>query len=132
MNKELGLLNLISILVGLLFIAFAVVAALFYPPLLSTDNLFIISVCLVMALLFMVNPLFYLHSEGRLPIPFAKRLGIAPRTSTPAPALTSTPAVQLANQARPSSPPLLDVKGRAVPPDVKSMMANMNPKAKDS
>jgi hypothetical protein len=122
MNKELGLLNLIAILVGLLFIAFAVVTALFYPPLLSTDNLFIISVCLVMALLFMVNPLFYLHSEGRLPIPFAKRLGIERRT----------PAVQLAGPARAVSPPLLDVKGRAVPPDVKSMMANMNPKAKDS
>jgi hypothetical protein len=122
MSKELGLLNLISILVGLLFIAFAVVAALFYPPLLSTDNLFIISVCLVMALLFMVNPLFYLHSEGRLPIPFAKRLGIQSRK----------PAVQLAGSAGAASPPLLDVKGRAVPPDVKSMMANMNPKAKDS
>lgn len=121
MTKELGLLNLVSILVGLLFIAFAVVAALFYPPLLSTDNLFIISVCLVMALLFMVNPLFYLHSEGRLPIPFAKRLGMQPRT----------PAVQVAGGARVASPPLLDAKGRAVPPDVKSMMANMNPKAKD-
>lgn len=121
MNKELGLLNLVSILVGLLFIAFAVVTALFYPPLLSTDNLFIISVCLVMALLFMVNPLFYLHSEGRLPIPFAKRLGIAQRT----------PAVQLAGTSTKSTPPLLDVKGRAVPPDVKSMMANMNPKPKD-
>jgi len=123
MNKELGLLNLIAIAVGLLFIAFAVVTALFYPPLMSTDNLFIISVCLVMALLFMVNPLFYLHSEGRLPIPFAKRLGMQPRT----------PAVQLAGApAGKTSPPLLDVKGRAVPPDVKSMMANMNPKAKDS
>ena len=59
------------------FIAFAVLTALFYPPLLSTDNLFIISVCLVMALVFMVNPLLYLHSEGRLPIPFAKRLGMS-------------------------------------------------------
>lgn len=120
MKKELGLLNLISILVGLLFIAFAVMTALFYPPLLSTDNLFIISVCLVMALLFLVNPLFYLHSEGRLPIPFAKRLGMQPRT----------PAVQAAG-AGALTPPLLDAKGRAVPPDVKSMMANMTPKSKD-
>jgi hypothetical protein len=120
MNKELGLLNLICFVVGLVFIAFAVVTALFYPPLLSTDNLFIISVCLVMALMFLVNPLFYLHSEGRLPIPFAKRLGIQPRT----------PATRLAG-ATPSTPPLLDAKGRAVPPDVKSMMANMNPKPKE-
>jgi hypothetical protein len=74
-----------------------------------------------MALLFMVNPLFYLHSEGRLPIPFAKRLGVQ----------RLTPAVQVAGGPA-ATPPLLDVKGRAVPPDVKSMMANMNPKAKDS
>jgi len=121
MTKELGILNIICFIVGLLFIGFAVVTALFYPPLLSTDNLFIISVCLVMALLFLVNPLFYLHSEGRLPIPFAKRLGIQPRT----------PAVQVAG-AGATSPPLLDAKGRAVPPDVKSMMARMNPKAKDT
>ena len=124
MNKELGLLNIICFVVGLVFIAFAVFAALFYPPLLSTDNLFIISVCLVMALMFMVNPLFYLHSEGRLPIPFAKRLG-APQ---------HTPAPQLAGATPPLSatPPLLDAKGRAVPADVKSMMANMSPKPKDS
>jgi len=120
MSKELGLLNVICFIVGLLFIGFAVVTALFYPPLLSTDNLFIISVCLVMALMFLVNPLLYLHSEGRLPIPFAKRLGMQPRT----------PAPQLAGSS--SSPPLLDARGRAVPPDVKSMMANMNPKSKDS
>ena len=121
MTKELGLLNLICFVVGLTFIAFAVVTALFYPPLLSTDNLFIISVCLVMALMFLVNPLFYLHSEGRLPIPFAKRFGGAQRTAAP----------QLAGATK-STPPLLDAKGRAVPPDVKSMMANMNPKPKDS
>ena len=75
MKNELGFLNLICIVVGLLFIAAAVLTALFYPPLLSTDNLFIILVCMVMALMFMSNPLLYLHSEGRLPIPFAKRLG---------------------------------------------------------
>jgi len=120
MRKELGLLNIVCLLVGLLFIGFAVMTALFYPPLLSTDNLFIISVSLVMALVFLVNPLFYLHSEGRLPIPFAKRLGMQPRT----------PAMQLAGSPK-STPPLLDARGRAVPPDVKSMMANMNPTPKE-
>lgn len=120
MKKELGLLNIVCFLVGLLFIAFAVMTALYYPPLLSTDNLFIISVSLVMALVFLVNPLFYLHSEGRLPIPFAKRLGMQPRT--PAPVLAG---------ASDSTPPLLDAKGRAVPPDVKSMMAKMNAAPKE-
>jgi hypothetical protein len=120
MNKELGLLNLICFVVGLVFLAWAVMTALFYPPLLSTDNLFIIAVCLVMAMMFLVNPLFYLHSEGRLPIPFAKRLGMQQPTHK----------AQLAG-ASGGTPPLLDAKGRAVPPDVKSMMANMNPKSKE-
>ncbi len=111
MKNELGFLNLICIVVGLFFIAAAVLVALFYPPLLSTDNLFIIMVCMVMALVFMSNPLLYLHSEGRLPIPFAKRLG---RQKAAAAALGS------------SSPPLLDAKGRAVPPDVKAIMAGMS------
>lgn len=110
MKNELGLLNLICIVVGLLFIVAAVLTALFYPPLLSTDNLFIIMVCMVMALVFMSNPLLYLHSEGRLPIPFAKRLG----------------RQKAAAQVAATSPPLLDAKGRAVPPDVKAMMAGMN------
>ncbi len=65
---------------------------------------------MVMALLFMSNPLLYLHSEGRLPIPFAKRLGRQKQVA------------QLAGTA----PPLLDAKGRAVPPDVRAMMAGMN------
>ena len=108
MKHELGLLNLICIVVGLLFIVAAVLTALFYPPLLSTDNLFIIMVCMVMALVFMSNPLLYLHSEGRLPIPFAKRRQKA--------------AAQIAG----TSPPLLDAKGRAVPPDVKAMMEGMS------
>jgi hypothetical protein len=111
MKNELGLLNVICILVGLAFVAFAVVTAIFYPPLFSTDNLFIIAVCLVMALMFMANPLLYLHSEGRLPIPFAKRSA-------------RREVVQLAS----SAPPLLDAKGRAMPPDVRSMVANMKQK----
>ena len=41
MKNEVGLLNVICILVGMGFVAFAVVTAIFYPPLLSTDNLFI-------------------------------------------------------------------------------------------
>lgn len=110
MKNELGFLNLICIVLGLLFIVAAVLTALFYPPLLSTDNLFIIMVCMVMALMFMSNPLLYLHSEGRLPIPFAKRLG----------------RQKAAAQVAATSPPLLDAKGRAVPPDVKAMMAGMN------
>jgi uncharacterized membrane protein len=112
MKNELGFLNLICILLGLLFIVAAVLTALLFPPLLSTDNLFIILVCMVMALMFMSNPLLYLRSEGRLSIPFAKRLG------------RKKQAAQLAG----ANPPLLDAKGRAVPPDVKAMLAGMSRK----
>jgi len=121
MNKEVKLLNLISVVSALGFIGFAAFTALFYPPLLSIDNLFIISVCMVMALVFMFIPLLYLKDEGRLPIPFAKRFqgGIIQGKRT----------AQLASP----SPPLLDAKGRAMPADVKSMVANMNLKQpKDS
>ncbi len=111
MTKELGLLNVICVLLGIVFIAIAIWIALFSPQFFTTDNLFFISVCLVMALMFLANPLLYLQSEGRLPIPFTKR---PPRPG--------------ATQVAGSGPPLLDAKGRAVPPDVKAMMARMKPK----
>lgn len=114
MTKELKLLNLICIVVALGFIAAAALNALFSPQLFTTDNLFVTMVCLVMALMFAVNPLLYLKSEGKLPIPFQKRLA---RRST-------TTTAQLSG----SRPPLLDAKGRAVPPDVSSMVANMQQK----
>lgn len=113
MRGELKLLNLICILIALAFVALAVLNALMSPQLLTTDNLFVIMVCMVMALMFGVIPLLHLHSEGRLPIPFQKRL--ANRAAT----------AQIAASA---TPPLLDAKGRAVPPDVRSMVANMKQK----
>jgi hypothetical protein len=114
MKNELRLLNLICFVIALVFIALALLNALFSPQFLSTDNLFVTMVCLVMALMFAVNPLLYLKSENKLPIPFKKRL--------------SKPDVaQLPN----SGVPLLDARGRAVPPDVRSMMANMGQSRKD-
>ena len=112
MSKELKLLNLLCIVIALLFVGLAVVNAIMSPQLMTTDNLFVTMVCLVIALMFGVNPLLYMKSEGKLPIPFQKRL--AQRAE--------------AKKLAASSPPLLDAKGRAVPPDVKSMMANMKQK----
>lgn len=105
MKNEVRLLNLICIVAALLFLGFAVMTALRSPQLLTTDNLFVLMVCLLMALVFAVNPLLYLKSEGKLPIPFKKR--------------EERPAIAGA------APPMLDAKGRAVPPDVSSMVANM-------
>ncbi|HBB88955.1 MAG TPA: hypothetical protein DC047_15220 [Blastocatellia bacterium] len=116
MKGELRLLNLICIVVALVFVALAAVNALSSGDFLSTDNLFITAVCLLMALMFAANPLLYLKSEGKLPIPFMKRSAV--------PAGTGVGTFARA----PASPPLLDARGRAVPPDVKSMMANMKQK----
>ena len=111
-SRELKLLNLVCILVALGFIAFAVLNALFSPQLMTTDNLFVTMVCMVMALMFVAGPLLQMKSEGKLPIPFQKRL--ARRVA--------------AKEMAASNPPLLDAKGRAVPPDVRSMMAQMKQK----
>ena len=112
MNKELRLLNLICMLVALGFLVFAVISVVASGDFLTTDNLFIITVSLVMALLFAINPLLYLRSEGRLRVPFTKK-SIAP-----------APAGEW-GQIRSHTPPLLDAKGRAMPPDVREMVARM-------
>ena len=124
MSKELRLLNFLCILAALGFLAIAVISVISSGDFFTTDNLFIITVCLVMALLFVINPLLYLRSEGKLPLPFVGR--------------SSAPAVSGGNhsgavagrgdwgQLRSTAPPLLDAKGRAVPPDVKAIVSRMN------
>ena len=115
MRKELGLLNIICILVALGFLAMAVVSVIASGDFLTIDNLFIITVSLVMALMFAINPLLYLKSEGRLPLPGMKK-------SLPAPAGGGEWG-QIRSQ---QTPPLLDAKGRAVPPDVRAMVSRMD------
>ena len=110
MKRELGLLNLICILVALAFLALVIFSVIASGDFFTTDNLFIIAVSLVMALMFAVNPLLYLRSEGRLRAPFMKKsLAAAPNGDW--------------GQIKSSTPPLLDAKGRAVPPDVKAIVS---------
>jgi hypothetical protein len=111
MSKETKLLNLICVIGSLGFLVAIVIIAVTTNELLSTDNLFIITVCLVLALAFAVNPLFYLKSENKLPIPFLKK---------PADAGEPSGSSKLPGQKA----PLLDAKGRAVPPDVRAMVAS--------
>ena len=126
MRKELGLLNIICLLVVLGFLAMAVISVLGSGDFLTIDNLFIITVCLVMALMFAVPFLIYLYQQGKLPVPFMKRL-VTPRGLGWG--ATSSKPVGAA-----STPPLLDAKGRAVPPDVKAMVNRMgsHTEAKDA
>jgi hypothetical protein len=120
MRKELGLLNIICLLVVLGFLAMAVISVLGSGDFLTIDNLFIITVCLVMALMFAVPFLFHLYSQGKLPIPFMKRKATP---ALPAGTWSATGSAQV--RAAASTPPLLDAKGRAVPPDVKAIMNRM-------
>src|SRR6187200_574940 len=115
MRKELGLLNIICIIVALGFLGMAIVSVISSGDFLTTDNLFIITVSLVMALMFAINPLLYLKSEGRLPLPGVKK-------SIPAPAGGGEWGQVRAQQA----PPLLDAKGRAVPPDVRAIVSRVD------
>ena len=120
MRKELGLLNIICLLVVLGFLAMALISVLGSGDFLTIDNLFIITVCLVMALMFAVPFLIYLYSQGKLPIPFMKRK-VAPALPAGTWGASGSPQVRAAA----STPPLLDAKGRAVPPDVKAIMNRM-------
>jgi hypothetical protein len=113
MSREAKILNLICILAALGFVGLALLNMLLSFSFISTDNLFVTMVCLVMALMFAVNPLLYLKDQGRLPIPFMKKK-----------AIEGSPAAA-GGRALPPSSPMLDAKGRAVPPDVKSMVNRM-------
>jgi hypothetical protein len=120
MKRELGLLNFICLLVALGFLALAIISVLNSGDFLTIDNLFIITVSLVMALLFAVNPLLYLKSEGRLRAPFRKKS-------------ITAPAGAEWEQISSHTPPLLDAKGRAVPPDVRQIVARLGrSEAKDA
>ena len=124
MSKETRLLNLICIIGSLAFLAMIVFVIVTTSELLSTDNLFIITVCLVLALAFAINPLLYLQSENKLPIPFLKKSvdGVQDWGSTRLPGQKATA----------KTPPLLDAKGRAVPPDVRAIVDRMGVGTKDA
>jgi len=125
MKRELGLLNALCIGAAILFIGLALLNAITSGEFLTTDNLFITLVCLVMALMFAIIPLLYLRSEGRLPIPFLNK---APDSITE----TSSPQQRAVKPAA-AAPALLDSKGRPVPHDVRQIVSNLGPaQAKDS
>ena len=126
MSKELGLLNFICLLAALGFLALAIISVLSSGDFLTIDNLFIIAVSMLMALLFAIMPLMYLRSEGKLPIPGMKRAASKEELwgAQVAAAYARIPA---------RTPALLDAKGRAMPPDVTAMLNRMKqPEAKDA
>jgi len=120
MRRELGLLNIICIFVAFGFLVLAGISVISSGDFLTIDNLFIITVSLVMALMFIVSPLLYLKSEGRLPLPGMKKPVAAPAGGDWGQVKSHAPA-----------PPLLDAKGRAVPADVRAIVSQMD-RHKDS
>ena len=118
MRRELGLLNIICIFVAFGFLVMAAISVISSGDFLTIDNLFIITVSLVMALMFIVSPLLYLKSEGRLPLPGMKKSAAA------IPAASGGDWGQVKSHA--PAPPLLDAKGRAVPPDVRALVSKMD------
>src|SRR6478736_454966 len=74
MSKQLKILNIICVLAALGFLVMIVVTALTSGDILTTDTLFIMTVCLVMAVMFAASPLLYLRSEGKLTVPELKKL----------------------------------------------------------
>ena len=118
MRRELGLLNIICIFVAFGFLVMAAISVISSGDFLTTDNLFIITVSLVMALMFAINPLLYLKSEGRLPLPGMKK------------SVAAVPAGSGADwgtiKSHAPAPPLLDAKGRAMPPDVRAIVSQMD------
>ena len=119
MSKELGLLNFVCILATIGFLAMIVITAFTAGDILTTDTLFIMTVCLVMAVMFAASPLLYLKSEGKLPIPGMKRVG----GSTVSNELWNS--VSTTGHIAAPAPPMLDAKGRAMPPDVKAIVSKL-------
>jgi len=116
MTKELGLLNFVCILAVLGFLVLAVVTAVTAGDILTTDTLFIMTICLVMAAMFAASPLLYLKSQNKLPIPFLKRTSESPTVSATG-QIAATPRA-----------PMLDAKGGAMPADVRAIVANLGQK----
>jgi len=77
MSKQLRLLNIICLVAAFGFLAAIVATAVTSGDILTTDTLFIMTVCLVMAVMFGASPLLHLKAEGKLPIPGMKKLAAA-------------------------------------------------------
>lgn len=120
MKREETLLNLLCLVTAGAFLALVLYNLFAAGSIITTDGLFMIVVPLVLALPFLLVPAGKIVA-GRLE-KRALNSGKAPgqvgagRSSTP----TGAPALK-------SAPALTDTRGRAMPPDVNRLMAEMKP-----
>jgi hypothetical protein len=148
MKREILILNVVCLALALAFIGFAVwnfwsnmaafnslseLWASFYH-LLTIDNLFTTAFCLLMALIFISIPASWMVTTGVVKIPFmsASSDSTEGKASLPAGARTTTAAIgpgnaAATNAALPARREIQkDAKGRPIPADVQSMVAEMN------
>ncbi|HEV8140531.1 MAG TPA: hypothetical protein VGP81_12220 [Pyrinomonadaceae bacterium] len=127
MEKEQRLLNLICVIAALGLFAFVAYTVFAAGAVISTDGLFFIVVPMVIAICFLAVPLQPIVMRR-----VAKLLGTGDETVAPAPAVVGSKTAfggTVVSAGRPpalkSWPALKDKKGRALPPDVNRMVAEM-------
>ena len=121
MKREESLLNLLCIVAAAGFFALIAYDLVAGGSIISTDGLFFIVVPLVFALAFLAVP-----GMGFLQRWLEKRAAAAGGSSPQLAAAGGAPAPRVAVGGRPNTPALKDAKGRAMPPDVNRIVAQMN------
>jgi hypothetical protein len=119
MKREETLLNLVCLVTAGGFLALVLYNLLAAGSIITTDGLFMIVVPLVLALPFLAVPAGKVVA-GRLQ-KRALKSGNAPRQVSAGSSSTPTGAPALK-----SAPALTDTRGRALPPDVNRLVAEMN------
>ena len=121
MKREESLLNLLCVVAAAGFFALIAYDLVAGGSIISTDGLFFIVVPLVFALAFLAVP-----GMGFLQRWMAKRSPGGGESSNPQLAAAGGAPARIAPSGRQSAPALKDAKGRAMPPDVNRMVAQMN------
>ncbi len=136
MKSEGLILNVICVVFALVFIALVVWTFISAGSLLSfltIDNLFITTVFLLLALVFLVTPLMTLIESGKVPLPFLRAK--AQDSAAPAalaPTKIAPPGTIRSASTRAGLPPARKTP-RLMPPDVEKMVAQMRePEEKSS
>jgi hypothetical protein len=121
MKREETLLNLLCVVAAAGFFALIAYDLFAGGSIISTDGLFFIVVPLVFALAFLAVP-----GMGFLQRWLEKRSSAAGGSSPQLAAAGGVPAARLPAGAGQKAPALKDARGRAIPPDVNRMVAQMN------
>lgn len=130
MKNEALILNLICVVLAIVFVGLAALNFISAGNFLTIDSLFFTTVCMLLALLFIVSPLMALMEAGILPNPL--KIGSSEETQSataprPAKGTAALPSSTGTNATAATASARIPVKkvARDVPPDVEKMMAQM-------